>query len=298
MAHRVDDDVLDAIARVWYRGKGEEPHAEPGLRLRQEAQEVLRCCMTTRRRRDPNSWTVVRLPERDLGGVVLDLAAPLLERLGPAPSIEDARGAVELAVTFWNASVLASRRWEYPRLKELNELRKRMRGRQATAGDAATFDLLTERRRAHWLDPRLVEGWTYDADEAGARRLVCTMGLPDGVEVDVPPPIEKRIAIGERFLDEVQISQAGNTFLSFPVDRHRGVIGEDGSATVYAMMPSALQLFAEGRLPPVGGDPVEVMVAGRKLGRMVLTKVRCGGENYRQDIAVLVFNPAGSGTSR
>jgi hypothetical protein len=105
------------------------------------------------RRRDPNSWTVVRLPERDLAEVVLELAAPLLERLGPAPSIEDARGAVELAVAFWNASMRASKLWEHPRVKELNELRKRMNGRQATQGDATIFDLLTECRRSHWLDP-------------------------------------------------------------------------------------------------------------------------------------------------
>jgi hypothetical protein len=43
------------------------------------------------RRLDPNSWTVVRLPERDLAELVLELAAPLLGRLGPTPTIEDAR---------------------------------------------------------------------------------------------------------------------------------------------------------------------------------------------------------------
>lgn len=77
--------------------------------------------------------------------------------------------------------------------------------------------------------------------------------------------------------------------LSFPVDRHRGVIDDSGTATVYAMMPSALKLFAEGRLTRVGGDPVEVAIGSRTLGPMVLTEVRCGGENYRHDIAVLVF---------
>ncbi|HEY6558848.1 MAG TPA: hypothetical protein VI072_16300 [Polyangiaceae bacterium] len=102
--------------------------------------------MTTKRnRRDPYSWTVVRLPERDLAERVLELAAPLLGRLGPAPAIDDGRVAIALAVTFWNASVLASKRWEHPRVKELNDLRKRMRGRQAAPGDAAIFDLLAER---------------------------------------------------------------------------------------------------------------------------------------------------------
>jgi hypothetical protein len=245
-----------------------------------------------KRRRDPNSWTKVRVPERDLAESVLDLAAPLLETLGPAPAIDDARAVVALAVTFWNASVIASKCWGHPRGKELNELKKRLRGRHASLDDAATFDLLTERWREHWLDPRLVESWAYEADAAGVPRLLCTMGLPEGVRAEIPPPIEKRVAIAGKFLDEVQISQGGNTFLVFPVDRHRGVIGEDGTATVFAMMPSALQLFAEGRLPHVGGEPVEVAIGGRRLGPMVLTEIRCGGENYRQDIAVLVFHTA------
>jgi len=251
--------------------------------------------MTTKRmRRDPYSWTVVRLPERDLAELVLEVAAPLLERVGRAPAIADARAAITLAVTFWNASVLASKRWEYPRVKERNELKKRLRGRQASRADVAIFDLLTERWREHWLDPRLVESWTYEADAAGVPRFVCSMALPDGVKAEIPPPIEKRIGIAGKFLDEVQISQGENMSLSFPVDRHRGVIGEDGTATVYAMMPSVLKLFAEGCLPRVGGEPVEVAIGGRKLGPMVLAEVRCGGENYRHDIAVLVFRTAGT----
>jgi hypothetical protein len=250
------------------------------------------------RRRDPYSWTTVRLPERELAELVLELAAPLLERLGPAPAIDDARAAVALAVTFWNASVLASKLWEFPRVKELNNLRKRMRGRQAAPGDAAIFDLLAERWRKHWLDPRLVEAWTYDAQDSGSPRFACTVGLPDGVRVELPPPLEKRIAVDGKFLDEVQISQGGNTSLSFPVERHRGVIDDDGTATVYAMMPSALQLFAEGHLPRVGGAPVEVAIGGRKLGPMVLTQVSCGGESYRHDIAVLVFRRADAAAAK
>jgi hypothetical protein len=192
------------------------------------------------RRRDPNSWTAVRLPERDLAEVVLELAAPLLERLGPAPSIEDARGAVDLAVAFWNASVRASKLWEHPRVKELNEFRKRMRGRQATQDDATIFDLLTACRRSHWLDPRLVESWTYDTDDAGARRLLCSVGLPDGVKAEVPPPIEQRIAIGGKFLDEVRIARGGNAYVGYPVTEHRGVIGDDGTVTVHAACEDAL----------------------------------------------------------
>ena len=248
-------------------------------------------------RRDPNSWTVALLPERDLAELVLELAAPLLERLGPAPAVDDARAAIALAVSFWNASVLASKRWEYPRVKELNALKKRMRGRTASREDAATYDALTERWREHWLEPRLVESWTYEPDAAGVPRLVCTMGLPEGVRAEIPPPAEKRVAIGGKFLDEVRISLSGNAALSFPVERHRGVVGDDGTATVYAMMPSALKLFAEGRLPRIGGDPVELVIGGRKLGSMVLTEVGCGGADYRHDIAVLVFRRVGAEVS-
>ncbi len=121
------------------------------------------------------------------------------------------------------------------------------------------------------------------------------MELPDGVKAEVPPPTEKRIAIGGRFLDEVQIRKDANVLLSFPVDRHRGVVGEDGTVRVHAMMPSALQLFAEGRLPRIGGDPVAVAVGGRALGPMVLADLRCEGE--RHDVAILVFKPASAGGS-
>ena len=117
------------------------------------------------------------------------------------------------------------------------------------------------------------------------------------MKAEVPPPIEKRIAIGGRFLDEVRIARGGNAYASFPVEWHRGVIGGDGAVTVHAMMPSALQLFAEGCLPRVDGNPVEVVVGGRKLGPMILAEIRCGCENYRHDVAVLVFKQASTGAT-
>lgn len=249
--------------------------------------------MTAMRVTDRDTWTVLlRLPERDLAEVILDLAATLLEKLGPAPRSDDARRVIERAVTFWNASVLASKQWQRPRTKALNELRRRMRGSDASRDEAVAFDLLTERwrEREHWLDPRLVESWTCDVDAGGELRLACTMRLPDGVRVEVPPPLEKRIAIGGTFLDEVRISRGDNTLLSFPPERHRGALASDGGATVHAMMPSALQLLADGRLPPVGQGSIEVAIGGRSLGPMVLASVQCGGE--RHDVAVLVFRPA------
>jgi hypothetical protein len=237
------------------------------------------------------SWISVRLPERDLAEVVLEIAAPLLAELDQEAPIERTRDALALAVSFWNASVRASKRWERRRVKELNELKRRLQAQRT--GGRATFDVLTDRCRTHWLDPRLVEGWTYDEDTTGSRRLTCTVGLPDGVRAEVPPPIDKRIAIGGVFLDEVRIRLDRNALLSFPYARHSGVVADDGAATVHAMMPAALQLFAEGRLHPVCGPAVEVSIGGRALGLMVLVEVRSAGE--RHDVAVLVFKPALAG---
>lgn len=243
------------------------------------------------RRRDPHSWTVVTLPERDLAEVVLEVATPLLARLGPDPSVDDARRAIELAVRFWNASVLASRRWERPRPKELAALRSSMLGPQAPRDGAETFDRLAQAFRAQWLDPRLVAEWSYDADLAGEPRLRCVMGLPDGVRAKLAPPAEQRVAIGGVFLDDVAIPLDAGTKLLFPVERHRGVLGDDGAVTVHAMMPTALQLFADGRLPPVGGGPVAVSIAGRSPISMVLTALRCGDDHLRHDVAILTFEP-------
>jgi hypothetical protein len=54
------------------------------------------------------------LPERDLAEVILDVAKPLLGKLGSTPTMEDTHNAIALAVTFWNANVLASKRWDHP----------------------------------------------------------------------------------------------------------------------------------------------------------------------------------------
>lgn len=251
----------------------------------------------TRRRHDPNSWTTVRLPERDLAASVLELASPLISALGPAPSLEDARGAIELAITFWNASVEGSEQWEHPRTKPLRDVKKRLGVMRVPETDVSMFDALAKHwRSAFRFEPRLVASWSYDDDASGERRLICEMALPEGVRAEVPPPAEKRISIGGAFLDEVRIRQTATSLIGFPVDNHRGVIGVDGTATVEARMPTALQLLADGRLPRIDGEPVDLVVRGRRLPAMVLSEVRCGGEYGRNDIAVLVFKPSPTST--
>lgn len=152
------------------------------------------------------------------------------------------------------------------------------------------FQLLSDRWRNEFMcDPRLVGTWSYDVTEDGAHRLRCETRLPDGIEAQVPPPIEKRISIGGAFLDEVRIRLGPTSSLSFPVENHRGQIGVDGVATIRAQMPTVAQLFAEGRLTAIGGRPVEVKIGATDLGLMVLRELQCGGDSGRNDVAVLVF---------
>jgi len=244
---------------------------------------------TQRKRRDPCTRSVVRLPERDLSESISHLAEPLLEPLGPRPAPDEIRRAIGLAVNLWNAQVTASQLWGDPRPKPLADLRKAMRGNQV----AATFEQLSARWRNEFaFDPRLVREWSFDATDDGRHQLVCEMALPAGIEAHVPPPAEKRIAIGGKFLDEVSIRLSATTYLSFPIESHRGNVGTDGVVTIHAKMPTVVQLFAEGRLTRVGGAPVDVMVGGKELGSMVLSDVGCAGQLGYNDIAVLVFRRA------
>ncbi len=248
---------------------------------------------TKRINEGPNCRTIVRLPERPLADCILHVAAPLLEPLGVAPAPEEVRVALEFMVDFWNAHVMASRRWERPDPKPLAALRKRMSNQPAGSSFAQLFELLSARWRTEFgLDPRLVGAWSFEATAAGRHEFVCRTELPMGAEVDVPPPAEKRIAIGGTFLDEVTIRLSATTSQSLPFSNHRGAIGSDGVVTIHSKMPTVVVLFAEGLLRPIGGAPTEVMVAGRRLGPMVLSEVRCLDDGGRNDVAVLVFRAA------
>ncbi len=186
------------------------------------------------------------------------------------------------------------RRWGNPRPKALADLRKEMCGKQAPLALAQGFEVLSARWRERFdRDPRLVADWSFDASEDGGHRVVCRMVLPDGVKAHVDPPKEKRIAIGGKFLDEVQIRQGPTSSLSFPYASHGSDVSVDGVVTIRTRMPTALQLFAANLLSPVGGAPTEVAVGGTMLGPMVLTEVSCSSEGGHYDIAVLVFRRAG-----
>lgn len=244
-------------------------------------------------RADTATRTTARIPERPLNERVLDLAAPLLERMGAAPPVDALRDAVALAIAFWNAKARAAEVWGPVESEPLAELQERMTGEVATAEDSEAFALLAARWREEQLafDPRLVGEWSLDIGAGGELGLSCAMELPPGVEAEVPPPLEERIAIGGQFLDEVQLPMASRMSLLFPRKRHTAMLGEGGTLTLRTPMPVAVVLLADGVLPPKGGAPVEVLVHGENLGPMVLREVSCSGDGGRESIAALVFEP-------
>ncbi len=253
--------------------------------------------MTRTSKRDPYARTIIRVPERPLSALILDLVTPLLEARARTLADDEARRLFELAIATWNAHVMAEPHWQ--KAAPLAKLRKESHSRSAPRGIAEDFDLLSARYRAlPSLDPRIVASWSLAPGAVGGFELTCVAKLPEGVEAYVPPPAEKRIAIGGRFLDEVTVRVTATSSMSFPVERHRGAVGDDGAATIYAQMPTALGLFAAGVLKPVGGDPVHVRVGLRDLGLMRLRELRCGREMGAGEIAVLVFQPAHVDASR
>jgi hypothetical protein len=249
--------------------------------------------MAKRVNRDPYGRTVVRVPEQPLADTIVRFAAPMTEPLGPKPEPDEVRPVLELAIALWNGLVFASPVWECPDPKPLAAVQKKMTGPRAAPGHADLFERQARRWRTEFdFDPRLVGAWSFESSESGRPELVCQAKLPLGVEAHVPPPITKRVAIGGKFLDEVQIRQSATALLSFPVDHHRGLVGSDGAVTIHSKMPTVVALFAAGLLPPVGGPPVEVVVVGRTFGKMVLREVGCAGDSFRGDVAVLSFRPA------
>ena len=98
-----------------------------------------------------------------------------------------------------------------------------------------------------------------------------------------------RIAIGGRYLDEVQIRldlPDSLSHLSFPANRHRGRVEED-RVNVFTQGPTAVKLFADGVLPPVGRGAVTVAIGGWELGPCHLEAVEtCETRSFEHGIVL------------
>jgi len=233
---------------------------------------------------------VIFVPERKLSETILDFAAPLLEPLGRTPELAEARRAVELAISVWNFHVMATPLWGKP--KFLAEAREKMCSPGPPQGLATLFEVLEQRRREHFgTDYRFVGTWTFESDATGGGTLRCEAMLPEGCEAYRPPAVETRISIGGRFLDDVKIRQTPTSLLTFPPERHRAEVSDD-RVVIHVPAYVAIQLFADGTLPPARGAAVEVVVFAQPPRRMVLAEVRASKRAVSGDVVSLVFDDA------
>lgn len=107
-----------------------------------------------------------------------------------------------------------------------------------------------------------------------------------------------RIAIGGRWLDEVRIRQARTdmagtwSYFSFPAHRHRASVEPD-HLLVSTQAATALQLFAEGTLVPIGGPAVTVQIGGQELGPCLLEAVETDDASPLDTTIILRFRREG-----
>jgi hypothetical protein len=239
----------------------------------------------------PHTRTFIFVPERKMSETILDFAAPVLEPLGPVPELEEARRALEFAINAWNLHVMATALWGKP--KFLAEATRVMGGPASPPGLAAMFEALGDRRRSLFAnDYRCVGEWTLGPDGAGGHSLRCDARLPEGCEPHVPPRAETRISIDGRYLDEVQIRQTATSFLAFPPERHRAETTGD-RVVLHVPALAVAQLLAEGRLPPIGGRSVELIVHAQPPRRMVLAEICSGARSVLGEVVSLTFRAAG-----
>lgn len=104
---------------------------------------------------------------RKISETILDFASPLLNALGSAPSDEQVRTALSIAIAAWNAATLDA--WK-PESAEADALRRSIQAAEDSPREAmlAVVDSLLERKRASFAgDLRAVGKWEVLHTETG-----------------------------------------------------------------------------------------------------------------------------------
>jgi len=111
-----------------------------------------------------------------IADTILDFARVLLCQLPDPPVLTALQQTLELAISVWNAHVLALPAWGKPeRLAELSHLI----ALSASPSMRAAFEALSSERLTRFAeDPRVVFEWQVTADESGRTRLDCSARLP------------------------------------------------------------------------------------------------------------------------
>lgn len=111
-----------------------------------------------------------------MADTILDFAHVVLSQLAEPPALHALQQTIELAVSVWNAHVLASPAWGQP--QHLAEL-SRLVAISSSPHMLAAFHALSEVRTSRFAeDLRVVCEWQVTADERGRTRFDCTARLP------------------------------------------------------------------------------------------------------------------------
>jgi hypothetical protein len=111
-----------------------------------------------------------------IADTIVEFASPLLRELADPPNLEALRQTLELAISVWNAHVMASPEWGHP--EQLDEL-TRLVSISASASMVSAVSALGEARRERFAaDKRVVCDWEVVLDEQGRPRFDCTAQGP------------------------------------------------------------------------------------------------------------------------
>lgn len=111
-----------------------------------------------------------------ISDTILDFAGPLLRELADPPELGVLRQTLELAISVWNAHVMARAEWGHP--EQLAEL-ERLVSISASPNMLLAFVALSEQRRTHFAaDLRVISDWQVVVDDLGRARLDCTARAP------------------------------------------------------------------------------------------------------------------------
>ena len=111
-----------------------------------------------------------------IADTILDFASVVLRQIAEPSGIETLRQTIELAVSVWNAHVLAQPDWGQP--EHLMEL-SRLVALSASPQMLAIFEQLSDVKRARFAaDTRVVCEWQVTADEQGRTRFDCSARKP------------------------------------------------------------------------------------------------------------------------
>jgi len=131
--------------------------------------------MSTRQQRVAAPEPVI--PQRKISETIIDFGQPVLHDLRADTPIEIVRASFTIAISVWNAHVMAMPVWNAP--QALAQLQAILKMPTVAPEMVQAYHDLTERRHSLFAsDPRSVGQWSVSPDETGNVKLSCDAHVP------------------------------------------------------------------------------------------------------------------------